>query len=385
MKIRFFDHIIVTALTMLLLGVLLWLSFNIKFLSPIAHAVRDFSLSDMYYQIDWDSDRPMEYSSDVVIVDITKLYDRDDIANVIDMVKDCSPKAIGVDVIFEKKSYDEAADALLMEVADSSGAVFAKKLTDYHDDTFNSQVRSFFVSDGVKDGFTNAAGDMSTKCVREFRLMETLDNVPQYSLVSQVAELYDSTATVEDKTLNYRINYRRLEFSVIGCDDVYENRELLKDKLVLIGMMSEESDMHLTPLGKIPGLKILAYSIQTVLEKKNIKTIDDGSLMALSVIICFITVLWQFYWIRFIGSRKSFMGVLLSNSTLFSSFLTFIWLALIAWITYVVYEKYDYNIPMAMILAPVVLVAEGRNLYSAIVKAYTKTRYGSIFENSLYK
>ena len=50
-----------------------------------------------------------------------------------------------------------------------------------------------------------------------------------------------------------------------------------------------------------------------------------------------------------------------------------------------VYEKYDYNIPMAMILAPVVLVAEGRNLYSAIVKAYTKTRYGSIFENSLYK
>ena len=385
MKIRFFDHIIVTALTMLLLGVLLWLSFNIKFLSPIAHAVREFSLSDMYYQIDWDSDRPMEYSSDVVIVDITKLRDRGAIANVIEMVKDCSPKAIGVDVIFEKKNCDEAADALLIEAVDRSGAVFVKKLTDYRNGTFTGQIQSFFVSDSIKEGFINAVGDMSTKCVREFRLMATLNNTPQHSFVSRLAEEYDSTAAVKDKARNYRINYRRLEFDVVGCDDVYENRELLKDKLVLIGMMEEGSDMHLTPLGEIPGLKVLAYSIQTVLEKKDIRTIDDGSLMALSVIICFITVLWQFYVMRFISGRKSFWGVLLGNSRLFSRLLTFVWLGLIAWITYVVYEKYDYNIPMAMILAPVVLVAEGRNLYSAIVKAYTKTRYGSIFENSLYK
>ena len=215
--------------------------------------------------------------------------------------------------------------------------------------------------------------------------MATLNNTPQHSFVSRLAEECDSTAAVKDKARNYRINYRRLEFDVVGCDDVYENRELLKDKLVLIGMMEEGSDMHLTPLGEIPGLKVLAYSIQTVLEKKDIRTIDDGSLMALSVIICFITVLWQFYVMRFISGRKSFWGVLLGNSRLFSRLLTFVWLGLIAWITYVVYEKYDYNIPMAMILAPVVLVAEGRNLYSAIVKAYTKTRYGSIFENSLYK
>ncbi|WP_285822021.1 hypothetical protein [Xylanibacter muris] len=112
---------------MILLVVLGWLSFNIKFLSPVARAIQGFSLSDMYYEIDWQEEGSPEISKEITLIDITELTNRAEIAGVIEDVRKCEPSVIGVDIIFEDQNYDMHGDMVLMDVAESSNAIFAKK------------------------------------------------------------------------------------------------------------------------------------------------------------------------------------------------------------------------------------------------------------------
>lgn len=385
-KTSFIDHILVTIVTMILMAVLGWLSFNIKFLSPVARAIQEFSLSDMYYKIDWQENGSPEISHDITLVDITPLTKRSEIARVIDEVRKCSPAAIGVDIIFEGENYDMYGDNVLMETAEASGAIFAKKLTDYdaRTNSFQNQVVSFFVTESIKEGYVNAIGDMSSTCLRKFSIERSYRGLPQRSFTSQVAGEYSGKDIPHDKTDDRLINYRFVDFPVISHDSILAKRDLIKDRAVLIGTVTEERDMHFTPLGKLPGLKIQAYSVQTIIDQKDIETIGYKFLIALSVIVCWLTVLWQFYWLKFIGRFKNPFGVFLANSKLFLRLITFVWLGILAWMTYIAYEHFDFYIPMALILAPVILVPEARGIYTALIKGLATASPGSIFSRSVY-
>lgn len=371
---------------MILMLILGWLSFNIKFLNPVARAIQEFSLSDMYYQIDWQENGSPEMSHDIALIDMTELTNRSDIARVIEDVKQCEPAVIGVDLIFEGEKYDMHGDMVLMETAEASGAIFAKKLTDYDTKTksFQSQISSYFANDSIQEGYVNAIGDMSSTCLRSFSVERSLRGSLQRSFTSQIAKAYIGEDIPHDKTDDRLINYRFIDFPVIGHDSILAAHDLIKGKIALIGTITEERDMHFTPIGKIPGLKVQAYSIQTMIDKKNIETIDNGFLWALSVIVCWLTVLWQFYWLKFIGHRKSPFGVFLANSKLFLRVVTFLWLGMLAWMTYIAYERFELYIPMALILIPVILVAEARGIYTAIIKGLATAKPQSIFNKSVY-
>lgn len=371
---------------MILMFILGWLSFNIKFLNPVARAIQEFSLSDMYYKIDWQESDSPEMSHDITLVDMTALTKRSEIADVIEKVKECEPAVIGVDLIFEGENYDMHGDMVLMEAAEASGAVFAKKLTDYDVQTksFQNQVRSYFANDSIQEGYVNAIGDMSSTCLRKFSVERSLRGSMQRSFTAQIAGTYMGENIPHAKTDDRFINYRFIDFPVISYDSILAKRNLIKGRVVLIGTATEEQDMHFTPLGKIPGLKVQAYSIQTMIDQKNIETISNGSLWTLSVIVCWLTVLWQFYWLKFIGHRKGPFGTFLANSKLFLRTVTFVWLGMIAWMTYISYERFELYIPMALILVPVILVAEARGIYTAIIKGLATAKPQSIFNKSVY-
>lgn len=378
------EHGLVAAIAMTLIVVLGWLSFNIKFLSPVARAIQEFSLSDMYYKIEWQEDGTPEMSRDIVMIDITEVRKRDEIANVIKNVMQCKPAVIGVDIIFEGENYDIHGDMVLMDVAEASDAIFAYKLTDYDPQTasFQKRVRSYFATDSIRDGYVNAIGDMTSTCLRKFSIERDLCGKPQRSFTAQVAEAYSNIDIPHDKTDDRFINYRFIDFHVIKYNSVLANRNLIKDRIALIGTIGEESDMHFTPLGKRPGLKVQAYSIQTVIDQKNIETIDDNTLTLLSFLVCWLTALWQLYWIKFVNSRKNSLWVFLANSNLFFNAITFAWLAMLAWLTYIIYERMEYYIPMVMILASVVLVAEARDIYAAMINGLANSN--DTFKKSVY-
>ena len=45
------DHLIVTTISLLLIGVLVFFAFNLSFLNPVARALRGFTMSSIYYKV----------------------------------------------------------------------------------------------------------------------------------------------------------------------------------------------------------------------------------------------------------------------------------------------------------------------------------------------
>ena len=79
---KWLNHIIVTALAFCIVGVLAEIALNIGFLDPAAKVIKNFSMSDVYYQILQETDEPEE-NGDIVIVDMSELHKRQDLAKVL--------------------------------------------------------------------------------------------------------------------------------------------------------------------------------------------------------------------------------------------------------------------------------------------------------------
>lgn len=56
------------------------------------------------------------------------------------------------------------------------------------------------------------------------------------------------------------IEYSHTDFFTISHRDVMKYRNVIKDKIVILGTINEEADTHITPLGKMPGMKIQAFA-----------------------------------------------------------------------------------------------------------------------------
>lgn len=381
------DHLLVCLVSLLLMGILVFLSFNIYFLSPVARAIEEFSLSDLYYRVAWQDDVEPPQSPNITLVDITPLYDRGEIADVLEEVGKCEPAVIGVDVIFEGEKEDVSADMRIMEVAaDMPATVFANKLIDYSsaDGSFHNVVRPFFANDRTTEGYVNAVGDMSSTCLRYLSVERKLEGKPVESFTAKIAEAYREQALPQGQRADRFINYRFMDFPVVNYDSIAQNVDLLKDRIVLLGTLTEEQDMHYTPLGKIPGLKVQGYAIQTLLDQRNVITVSDEWMWLITIIVGYITALWQFYWLRFVARGKTPFGIFLANSKILLRLLTFAWLAILVWLSYLSYERLEIYVPMAAIITSVILVSEARGLYIAFVKYIHAASHGKLCAKSIY-
>ena len=126
------DHVIITLFGFILLAILNVMVINIDFLNPISRALENFSITDMFFEVE-HADEPEECPI-ITIVDMTELYDRGDIAELIREVDECNPVCIGVDLIFEGVRDNILGNELLEQTLSDlkSPAVFANKLTDYN-------------------------------------------------------------------------------------------------------------------------------------------------------------------------------------------------------------------------------------------------------------
>ena len=129
-------------------------SINLTVVNPVKKAFSDFSMTDVFYEIQ-NSSGVKEINNDIVLVDMTELYDRRKIADCMTNINKCNPKVLVVDLIFERPSYDEGENEYLINAVSSlDNAMFSCKLTDYDyiNDRFRKVRRSFFSYEG--DGGT---------------------------------------------------------------------------------------------------------------------------------------------------------------------------------------------------------------------------------------
>lgn len=389
--VRYFfhiDHLIITIFGFLLLALFGVLVINLDFLNPVSRAMDNFSITDIFFEIE-NTDNPEECDI-ITLIDMTDLYDRGDIAELLMEVDECNPLCVGVDLIFEGVKDDSLGNSLLEETISNlqSPAVFANKLTDYRSSTnsFYGMVRSYLAEKcGLMEGYTNVTDDMMGSSIREFSTNRLYKELPVLSFPAKISELVDiNNKNIENE--DCLINYCNVDFRVIPHNQVANNRHLIEGCVVLVGAMNEERDMHNTPLGKMPGLKIQAYSLLTLLEHKQVHHIPTVISWIIAFILCYLleVAIDVFYQLSK-AHPCSVSLTFLKESNFVSVVLLFVLEVLVCWVIYLLFVNHNTMVEGGIILTVIILTCEARDLYMAFIKGLCAKYDNNFLNNSLMK
>lgn len=363
-------HIAVTALAFGIVGVLAGIALNTGFLDPVAKVIENLAMSDVYYQILQETDEP-EKNSDIVIVDMSELHERQDLAKVLHEIEEQEPRVIGVDIVFEGLREDSIGDEMIWNVASEyDNMVFSYRLLDYQDDRtgYYEAVHSFFAEAlNVEEGFTNMQRDLYGGIKRELSSGKKYQGELHPSFIAKVANRYLGKESVDIKDRDLSINYTPTHFMVIPFDSVKCQTAWLKDKLVLFGAMKEETDMHYTPLGKMAGVELLAYSIQTLLEHKEVYELPFWLVAVGSFLLALLTQIGWTSYTDFAERRKNKIAKLCLSNSFTKAILLFLWVSFIVWLDFIIFFKFDVNISLGFGLSGIAFLSLSRSFINECI------------------
>lgn len=371
------DHLAVCAMLGLFGWLLILITTKIGIFDPVGAAFNDFSMTDVFFEIQNISDSV--HNDDIVIVDMTELKTRDEIAQTITDIKNCHPKILGIDLIFERPSFDQLDDVALLSAIESGDCpqVWSCKLRDYDEkkEYFRDCLYSFFHEvNNYEWGYTNYLQERMGGVTRETSQTQRLNDSIVFSFPYLLACHYTGKQLMKDAVNERTIIYANVKFDTLKCTEVLQHKNLLKDKLVLLGTMNEEADMHFSPIGKIPGVKVIAYSILSYMKHGDITKMSKLSSLLLAFFLCFIAA-WMGYKIERINSvffpilAKIFnfcMGVILIGVALY------------------VFVTDDYYFDLLYPLLGLAFVEDMRELYVGIIKWAVRKKKIELLKNSIY-
>jgi CHASE2 domain-containing sensor protein len=365
-------NIIITILAFVLVSSFALIALKLPFMGPIAEAIKEFEMTDVYCQILQDTnDDDEEVSDDITIVDMSELYSRRDLAKALVDIEKQNPKVIGVDIVFEGLKEDSVGDEMLTRIAlENTNIVFSYKLLDYVNDSIGhaDTVHSFFVdeSDSINEGYTNMPRNLYGGIKRKLSLGEKVEGRLMPSFITKVSAMYEGRQVkdVSKKTIN--INYIPKRFRVVEADSISVHPEWIKDKLVLFGAMKDEYDMHYTPLGKMAGVELLGYSIETLLQKTEVEEVCGWLMIAISFLLVLLTQVVFSLYTSFARKRKNRVARFLMSATFMRSYLMFIWIALWMWVAFILFYLYDIWLDLGWALSAIAFLLLAQSIYDEI-------------------
>ena len=362
---------IITALAFLVVGFYALVTFNLSVLGPVARALKSIDMTDIYCQIQQATREPLDCHL-ITIVDMTDLISRSDLARTLEEIEAAGPKVIGVDMIFQGHKEDKHGDEWIGSVSQLyDNIVYSCKLEGFSvkEQEYTGVKRSFFADDvSPKQGFTNMPrNDLYDDMKRVVAVGRMLNGEPTPSFVTQVCNMYASQDIVPLTTKNININYQPTRFDVIKADEVAEHPELIEDRIVLFGAMNEETDMHYTPLGKIPGVEVLAYSILTVANEKEVVNVPKDLMWLSSFLIVMATLAWTKWYRRKIEKEchYAFWRVLLT-SIIVMGFLRFLWMALFTLFGFLLFHVFHVSLNLGWAFSGIAFLLTGESFYNII-------------------
>lgn len=366
---RLVKHIAVVLLAAIIAGFFALMALYVKPLDPIKRAVQDFSFTDIYYEIKSETGTE-DLSTLITIVDLTKLTNRSDIAQTLIDIESCGPKVIGLDCCFDNVGENFAANDSLIEVAETyDNIVFALKFLNYANDSVGHTlaIHSFF-SDfvDITEGTVNMPRGQYDSMKRKAPLAEKYNGKLHPSLISKVSDIYMGKQTKHDEVVDLAINFSPTRFTVLNPDEVKKNPDLIRDRIVLFGCMFEDSDWHWTPVGKIPGVELLAYGIQTIIYNKDIKTIKGILLILLSFIIVLIVQLVQSYYLNRTSDSKYLFVKFVVGSPYVLGIITFLITALFIGVSFIAFMMYNVSFNLGWAMSVIAFLGTSRKMYDAI-------------------
>lgn len=352
----------ITVLSFVIIAIYGLLAFNLKVFSPVAKAIGDYSFEDFYYQILSTSD-DVDTSRVVTIVDMTELYSRRELANTISEIAALKPKVLGVDIVFEGLKEDTIGDQMIREIARQSNAIFAYKIIDRTE----QEVHSFFMpNDSIEEGYVNMPRQLYGGLKRHLSVGRTNNGKLYPSFIKKVADRYAGVEVLPLSDKNIRINFAPTHFEVIKYSDVMMRPELIEDRVVLLGAMKEETDMHYTPLGKIAGTELLAYGVATMLKHDDVKAVTGWPMWLISFLVVMIVTIVRMAYTNFAIKRKLIARSILSLG-LAVGLVVFSVVAVFVWIGFILFCEYNISINLGFAIAATAVIPSAINLYDTIV------------------
>lgn len=389
MRKRIFNisHILIAIFLLLMVKVFTEFTTRLSIFDPIQRAVSNFSILDIFYQIQDAEEKKVE-SPFITIVDISELHERSKIADVIYAINACNPAVIGLDVIFNGLKGDSVGSQYVANaIHEAREPIVAFKL-DKKDSigNFTCTTRSFFSPmEHVEEGYINMQSVSFGGVIREMSTWNLLNDTTVNSLSYLMARKYLEYNNIwQDSKWPKRclINYTPTEFPIVPYDSVLYRDSLITDRIVLLGTVNDVEDMHYSPLGRTAGSIIQAYAIQTLIEHHHIKEVTLWLNILITFVLLIITsmaqqeISYRAIHSKYIVLRFFFQTDIINNV------MNFVWMLILMGINYVIVFKY-YNIyfnPTIMLVCIVMLV-EVRQSYDLGEKMYKEHKRSKHIKN----
>ena len=390
------DNLIISIITTALLCGLLTIIKRLEFLDPVEKVVEQLSMMEVYFHINNSGEKEM--SQEISIVDITDLSERqrDSIAIVVNQIIELKPSILGVDVIFERPLSDTEADDKLanafLSTPDDIPIVMAEKLSLPNSETrtFGMVTHSFFVDGLLEEGGVNVIEKPTTNLKHyPVYLMTETDTV--YSLPAKIVEILSGEKVVPDRDCEHTINYESVDFPVINYRELQENKQLITGRKVLLGAFYEERDKHLTPLGELPGIKVLAYTIHSMQQNKHIWQGSLFWIILMAVLAGYFMNAFEFLmsWliVKVPKSRGKDIPLFLkffTESEIYDKIVAFIFMVFFTGFAYWLYAKQYIYINTWLALGTIAFIEEGRLIYKAWLVFLYKKGLTKASQHSIY-
>lgn len=245
-------------------------------------------------------------------------------------------------------------------------------------DAFADVLRPFVCDiDTFHCAYSNVFQEYAGAVVRDYtygQVTTTGDTV--FSLPYLTASAYNRTKPVLDASRGNvgSIIFGPYDFHVVSPSDIDFSSRIIKDKIVMLGALGEESDMHFTPIGNMSGLRLQAYATQSIADHNDIKVMPVLLVLLLSLVVCFMSEVVGYHVIKW-------------SPDLFGLWLKLYYFALIAllvWGAFLCYVKCNYNIPLMLPLCSLALVETSRFIYIWTVRTLRKRTRWSLPQKSIY-
>ncbi|MBO4720542.1 MAG: CHASE2 domain-containing protein [Prevotella sp.] len=374
---RLLHYLASVAIAFGIVGFYALLALNLSIFNPLVAVLKEYSMTDFYYQVVGTS-AERDTSRIVTIVDMTELKDRRDIAYALSEVLEQHPKVVGIDILFDGlKPENPEGDSLIMALAaNNQSLVFALQ---YFDDSFDGQqfnrVKQAFFADSIpnlKEGLVNMQVDKFNGMRKKISLAKTVKGKLRPSMIKQLSDEYadQEIMPLEDKEIN--INWSPIDFRVVPYDSIAEYGEYLADRVVLFGAVHDENDTHYTPHGNIPGIKLLAYGVESVVKQTTIKKSPWWVDVILSLSIVLLTKYLFEVAEKYVRNHKNRFARIGLKATLAMGILRFICIAIVMYIGFIIFAKFNISINIALAIAAIAFIGSAEELYKVIHKSFSK-------------
>lgn len=248
----------------------------------------------------------------------------------------------------------------------------------------------------AKTGYSNLRyddNDYNSLC-RNFSLGLKINSTYEKSFpaaVVDVASPKDIEALKKRDNDFETINFHNQRFMVINASLVTKNKDLLRNKIVLIGSMDMEEDSHPTAIGrKLSGVEIHAYIISTILHQRYIKETSETEAWVFTFICIYLMLLINhgeiYRLLRFLGFRGKVLRFFVGDNfslrykifqalvAVLNCFYCPIAMLLLVLAGYYAFIQWDFNLIYIYAFVSIGLVLKVEKLYTRLIAIFVNRK-----------